>query len=148
MILLLMLMLAQSADSFVNRMMAFDKNNDGKLTRAEITDDRLLSMFDRADANKDGIVTKEELTALYAKEQVPEGPGRGRGRGPGGPGGPPPQSGEILPPFMRDQLNLTSDQRTQLDALQKEVTAQLEKILTQDQLRRMRERRGPPPPPR
>src|SRR5438105_1729368 len=42
----------------VGRMMAFDKNNDGKLTRDEITDSRLLTLFDRADSNRDGIVTR------------------------------------------------------------------------------------------
>ncbi|HEX3152650.1 MAG TPA: hypothetical protein VHR66_31550 [Gemmataceae bacterium] len=78
------------AGDIVTRMMAFDKNKDGKLTRDEITDERLLRLFDRADTNKDGVVTKEELEALAAKEG--QGGGRGQGgpggRGPGGPGGP------------------------------------------------------------
>ena len=69
----------------VVKMMAFDKNKDGKLTRDEVTDERLLRLFDQADTNKDGVVTKEELMALAAKLDA-EG-GRG-GRGPGGPGGP------------------------------------------------------------
>src|SRR4051812_42210915 len=71
--------------AFVDRMMAFDKNKDGKLTRDEVTDERLLRLFDRADTNKDGEVTKDELEALAAKEM--QGGGRGQG-GPGGPGGP------------------------------------------------------------
>jgi len=54
-------------DSFVARMMAFDKNKDGKLTRDEITDDRLLRLFDRADSKKVGVVTKDDLAALYAR---------------------------------------------------------------------------------
>src|SRR2546423_2098392 len=53
--------------SVVTRMMAFDKNHDGKLTREEITDARLLRLFEQADANSDGVVTEEELTALAAK---------------------------------------------------------------------------------
>ncbi len=71
--------------------MAFDKNKDGKLTRSEITDQRLLGLFNRADTNKDGVVTREELTALAAKMEAdggPGGPGGPGGRGPGGPGGP------------------------------------------------------------
>jgi EF hand len=64
---------------FVTRMMTFDKNKDGKLSRDEITDERLLRLFDRADTNKDGVVTKEELEALAAKE------GQVGGRGQGGP---------------------------------------------------------------
>src|SRR5205085_6165892 len=74
----------------VVRMMAFDKNKDGKLTKDEVTDERLHRLFDRADKNKDGIVTREELVAL-AKEMGAEAGGDERGgpggRGPGGPGG-------------------------------------------------------------
>ena len=51
----------------VVRMMAFDKKKDGKLTRDEVTDERLQRLFDQADTNKDGVVTKEELMALAAK---------------------------------------------------------------------------------
>ncbi len=47
-------------------MMEFDKDKDGKLTRAEVTDERLIRLFNRADADKDGTVTREELTALAA----------------------------------------------------------------------------------
>src|SRR3954447_25077152 len=80
---------ASGPDDLVVRMMAFDQDKDGKLTRSEITDERLLRLFDRADADKDGTVTKEELTALAAREAPSNrggfqgGPGR-----PGGPGGP------------------------------------------------------------
>lgn len=90
------------SSDIVERLMAFDKNKDGKLTREEITDERLLRLFDRADTNKDGVVTKDELTALAKKMAEEQGaddedrPGPGRGpdrrgpRGPGarGPGGP------------------------------------------------------------
>src|SRR5256885_6149109 len=74
--------------SIVTRMMAFDKNKDGKLTRDEITDSRLLRLFDRADANKDGAVTKGELTALAEKIEAEEGGAGGGGFGPGGDLGP------------------------------------------------------------
>src|SRR5437879_833013 len=73
---------APGADDLVARMMAFDKNKDGKLTRDEITDRRLLRLFDRADTNKDGVVTREELKALAEKMAADE-PTGGRG-GPGG----------------------------------------------------------------
>ena len=75
-----------SNSPLVTKMMAFDKKKDGKLTRDEITDSRLLRLFDQADANKDGVVTKEELTALAARLDAEVPPGRG---GFGGPGGPP-----------------------------------------------------------
>jgi hypothetical protein len=161
----------------VARMMEFDNDKDGKLTKAEVTDERLLRLFDRADDNKDGIVTKEELTALAARE--PAGGGnRGGGPpgfgppdgGPGGPrmgGGPPPRPGEVLPSMLQQRLNLTAAQTKQVADLQKEVDARLEKILTEEQreqFKQMRERGpggfgppgrggrppggdGPPPPP-
>ena len=100
------------ADALVARMMAFDKNGDGKLTKSEVTDERLHRLFDRADADKDGTVTKAELTALATKDAAnfagPSGFGPPGGPGgfgpPGGPGGPmmgPPRPGEILPAFMQ-----------------------------------------------
>ena len=81
----------------VTKMMAFDKNKDGKLTRDEITDARLLRLFDRADANHDGVVTKEELTALAAKMDAEVPPGRG---GPGGFDGPPGGFGDGFGPGL------------------------------------------------
>jgi Spy/CpxP family protein refolding chaperone len=149
-----------SNDPLVTRMMAFDKNKDGKLTKDEVTDERLHRLFDRADANKDGVVTKEELAALAAAEAADQGEDRGGrggpgGRGPGGPGGPggrggpggggpggfggPPQPGQVLPPFLQERLNLTDEQKKQLEELQKEVDSKLGKILTDDQKKQLKE---------
>jgi hypothetical protein len=154
------------ADSIVDRMMAFDKNNDGKLTRDEITDQRLLRMFDRADTNKDGVVTKEELIALAKKLAADETENRGAHRGefgppgggpdefgpPGGPdGGPrgrgpggPPRPGQILPPFLQDRLKLTAEQKKQLDELQKEIDTKLATILTAEQKKQLKDMRPGP----
>jgi outer membrane protein assembly factor BamB len=75
----------------------------------------------------------------------PGGPGRG---GPGGPGGPgrggfggfaPP--GQLLPPFLQDRLNLTPEQKKQLEALQKEVDGKLDKVLTDEQRKQFKEMR-------
>jgi hypothetical protein len=146
-----------SNSTVVTRMMAFDKKHDGKLTKDEITDDRLLPLFDQADTNSDGVVTKQELMTLAAKLDIqtdrrngPGGPGGRRG-GPGAMGGPgrgfggPPQPGQILPSFMQDSLDLTDDQKKQLDALQSEVNQKLANILTKDQNDRLSQmgRRGP-----
>jgi hypothetical protein len=132
-------------DDLVARMMEFDKDQDAKLTKAEVTDERLHRLFDRADVDKDGVVTRAELTSLAARESAND---RGGPRG-GGPGGPmgmgPPRPGEILSPMLQDRLELTSEQKTQLAALQKEVDGKLESILNSDQkaqLKTMRER-GP-----
>jgi hypothetical protein len=175
------------ADALVARMMAFDKDGDGKLSKSEVTDERLHRLFDRADADKDGTVTKAELTALAAKDAASFGSPRGFGPpgefgrpggfgppgGPGRPGGPttgPPRPGEILPSFLRRALDLTPEQKAQLDELQKDVDSRLAKILTDvqkktlDQMRRRGPGRpgdfgppvrrepgpgpgGPPPPP-
>jgi hypothetical protein len=148
-----------SGEGLISRLMPFDENKDGKLTKDEVTDQRLQRLFDRADANHDGVVTKEELTALAARE--PAG-GRG-GFGPPGFGGPgggpggfrmgPPRPGEILPTMLRDRLKLTAEQSKQVDALQKEVDARLSKIHNEDQKARLQEMRsrgpggfGPPSP--
>jgi hypothetical protein len=179
-----------SDSSIVTRMMAFNKKKDGKLTKEEVTDTRLHRLFDQADANKDSVVTREELMALAAKMDAefgqagpggaggpggkggkgfggkgekgfggkggpggPKGKGGFGGFGPGGPGfGGPPQPGKVLPNFLQEQLNLTADQRKQLNDLQKQVDSQLERILTdaqRQQLKDMRDRGpggfGPPP---
>jgi hypothetical protein len=143
-------------DAIVSRLMAFDKNKDGKLTRDEITDERLLRLFDRADANKDGVVTKDELVALATKLAAEETAGGGRRRGFGPPGGPggfgpggfggPPRPGQILPPFLEQELNLTDAQKQQIAVLQKEVDDKLAKVLTDQQKEQLKAmRRGPGP---
>jgi len=149
--------------------MLYDANKDDKLTKAEITDDRLHRIFDLADADKDGTVTRSELNVLMVRERAKArgeaggfgGPGSaqrrmggGPGGGPrgfGGPGGPP-QPGQILPPMLRQRLAITAEQEKEIDALQKEVDAKLEKLLNAEQkqqLKEMRERGpggfGPPP---
>jgi Spy/CpxP family protein refolding chaperone len=136
--------------SLVERMMAFDKNKDGKLTRDEITDPRLLRLFDQADTNKDGVVTREELEAFAAK-QAAQGGGRDGPGGPGGPGGRGrggrggfgglPQPGQVLPPFLQDMLRLSDAQKKQVDELQKDVDGKLAKILTDEQKKQLQEMR-------
>jgi hypothetical protein len=83
-----------SESSVVTRMLAFNKTKDGKLTKEQVTDTRLHRLFDQADANKDGVVTREELMALAAKidaEFGQGGPGdkgfKGKGPKGKGPGG-------------------------------------------------------------
>ncbi len=82
---------AASADDLADTLMAFDKNGDGKLERAEVPE-RFQGLFDRADANKDGTLTRDELKQS-ATASVEQGAGRGRrggeegrgfGRGRGG----------------------------------------------------------------
>lgn len=72
---------------------------------------------------------------------APGGPGGAGGRG--GRGGFPGfgQPGQILSPFLQGTLELTDEQRKQLDELQKEADGKLAKILTEEQKKQLREMR-------
>jgi hypothetical protein len=97
------------------------------------------------------------MFALTADSQPPDGGGKQKGgRGgdqKGGPGGGPGrfELGRVLPPFVREQLELTPDQEKQIDALEKDVKAKLTKILTADQVKQLENMRpgrgGPGGPP-
>jgi Ca2+-binding EF-hand superfamily protein len=72
-----------TADDLTDTLMAFDRNGDGSLVRAEVPE-RFQGLFDRADANKDGALSREELKQS-AGTTAPNDEGRGRGgRGRGG----------------------------------------------------------------
>jgi hypothetical protein len=75
-----------SADELAEILMSFDDNGDGRLTTAEVPE-RFRGLFDRADANKDGALTADEIKASAAETPEPSA-GEGRGRGLGGRGGP------------------------------------------------------------
>lgn len=67
-----------SSDDLVEHLMSYDKNGDGKITKDELPE-RMHALFELGDANKDGVLDREEIKRLA--ERV--GPGR-----PGGGGGP------------------------------------------------------------
>lgn len=74
------------AAGFVERIMSFDANKDGKLSKKELPE-RMQRIIERNDANKDGVLDKAELEKVAAQfGQAREGAGEGRGRGPGGSG--------------------------------------------------------------
>src|SRR5262249_33720843 len=64
------------------------------------------------------------------------GPGLAAPDAPGGPDGPPPL-GLILPPSLQHDLHLSPAQTKQLDEFQKEVQGQLDRILTDEQRKRL-----------
>jgi Spy/CpxP family protein refolding chaperone len=81
-----------------------------------------------------------------------ERPGGRRGDGPP-PFGPPPrwQLGNLIPPHIQDQLDLSEDQEKQLRDLEQEVRDRVRKMLTSAQKKKLEslQRRGPGgPPPR
>lgn len=53
-------------------MMQFDKNKDGRITKDEMSANPFL--FDRMDANKDGVVTADELSAYEQGKDAPAKP--------------------------------------------------------------------------
>lgn len=151
-----------AVDAAVTKLMAYDADKDGKLTKEELNDARLTALFQRADGDQDGAITKDELKAQLTKDAAafsndrggPGGP-PGGDRGPGGPppggfgDGPrafaPPPPGTILPPFLQDELRLSDEQKQQLSDLQKEVDTKLAQILNREQRQQLREmaNRGP-----
>jgi hypothetical protein len=88
-------------------------------------------------------VTALGLCALSAATQPPPGgPDKGP---PGGKKGPPRyELGKVLPPFVREALDLTPEQQRQVEELEKDVRAQLQQILTPQQRRQIEEIKGPP----
>lgn len=73
-------------EAVITQLMAFDKNNDGKLSRSELPQ-RLQTLMDRADTNKDGVLDRAELVAISRQRgEAGGGPGFGRDRGPEGRG--------------------------------------------------------------
>jgi hypothetical protein len=80
--------------------------------------------------------------------QPPDGGKGGRKGPPGKEKGPPRrfELGKVLPPFAREQLDLTGDQERQIADLEKEVKSRLERILTADQKKKLETLRPPGPP--
>lgn len=68
----------------VKTLMAFDANGDGKLRKSELPE-RMQGIFERSDANRDGVLTADEIRVM-ARAQAQAQPAAG-GRGRGGPQG-------------------------------------------------------------
>src|SRR5436190_52189 len=88
------------------------------------------------------------LVAVFLTVVSAQPPGKGD-KGGGGKGGRqregqgPPGGVHVIPPFVRDNLNLTDDQQKQIADLEKETTERLMKILTPDQQKQFRDARPP-----
>ncbi len=127
----------------------------------------ILELFKQADTNKDGSVTKEELTAAmqkHARGGRPEHGDRlrrgnqqgerprldgpppregGAGELPHGHHGAPPKPGEVLPQPIVESLHLNDKQARQLAELQKEVDRRLALILTDEQQKQLKDAHPP-----
>jgi hypothetical protein len=71
-----------SVDQIVDRIMSFDKNKDGKITKDELPE-RLQNLIEKGDTNKDGALDKDEVKALATKLQTEGIGGFGFGGFPG-----------------------------------------------------------------
>ncbi len=49
-------------------MFALDADGNGQLSATRLRDDRLKTLFDRADADGNGVVTRDELNAYFTKQ--------------------------------------------------------------------------------
>jgi Ca2+-binding EF-hand superfamily protein len=67
-------------EQMVKTLMAFDRNQDGKLAKDEVPE-RMQGIFARADANHDGLLTEDEIRKASATQASRQG---GPGRGPEG----------------------------------------------------------------
>src|SRR5262249_5544150 len=113
-----------TADQIVERIMSFDKNNDGKITIDELPE-RMQHLIALGDLDKDGALDKEEIrklaTTLEAVAGLTGNPGGGPppggfGKGPpkGGPkGAPKGAAGEVQRTL--DELNVTGPARDKAD---------------------------------
>jgi hypothetical protein len=70
-------------DDIVERIMAFDKNKDGKVTKEELPE-RMHHLIALGDTNKDGVLDQEEIRKLATKLATASGGFGGRGEIRGG----------------------------------------------------------------
>ena len=88
---------ATDPKALVDSVMKMDKNNDGKISSAELPE-RMTRMMTEGDTNKDGYLERSEVEAL-SKRQGTQGRRRTGPPGGGPPGGGPPGGG---PPGRQD----------------------------------------------
>jgi hypothetical protein len=81
---------AGGGSGFASRIMSYDKNGDGKVTKSELPE-RMLRIFDRGDTNKDGAIDKAEAQKMGQRAGGGGGSG-GRSGGSGNSGGGRPSS--------------------------------------------------------
>jgi hypothetical protein len=110
----------------VERIMAFDKNKDGKVTKDELPE-RMQELIARGDANKDGAFDKDEIKKLTA-DLAGAGPRRGFGAG----GGFPPFGGFGPPVVIEralDDLNLSEKTKEKAEAVVREHQENIRKMV-------------------
>jgi hypothetical protein len=119
-------------DDIVERIMAFDKNKDGKVTKDELPE-RMHGLIARGDTNKDGALDRDEIKKLASTAGGPgnvgfqieaRGPGPGRIRTGFGPG-----LGDIE--GVVDDLKLSNKKKDQALAVVKAHQENVRKLMDQ-----------------
>jgi hypothetical protein len=130
------------AEDMVERIMAFDKNKDGKVTRDELPE-RMHDLIARGDTNKDGALDRDEIKRLVATLPAagPGGPlvtvGFGVGPVTVGPGpGAPGVEGVV------DDLKLSGKKKDQAMAAAKAHQENVRKLMDQARADLLREMKG------
>jgi len=98
--------------------------------------------LDKAAQAKDLTAFKAAHTKLTGSCTACHREHRGGGGGPGGGRGgfaAFPQPTQVMSPFMQDMLKLTPEQKQQMEDLQKEVDAELDKMLTDEQKKQLKD---------
>src|SRR5262249_26763377 len=114
-------------------------------TRLKLTDEQkkdLAALQKDVDEKVDKVLNPLQRKQLKGNPFM-GGPPPG-GPTPGGPGGPP-QPGKILTPQQQDALKLTSEQKKQLETIQKGIDAMLDNLLTADQKKQLKSMQPAPP---
>ncbi|HVX12403.1 MAG TPA: aryl-sulfate sulfotransferase [Pirellulales bacterium] len=116
--------------------------------RLKLTDDQkdeLVTLQKEVDGKLESILSDEQRKQAKGGFAF-GGPPLGAG-GPGPAGGPPgggtPKPGQLLPPFLREALHLTEDQKKEIDAFQTQADDRLSKLLNEDQQKQLQVPRGP-----
>jgi hypothetical protein len=82
-----------TVDEFVARLLSLDADKDGKLQKSEVGDARLYPLLARIDADRNGVVTPDEMRALFARESAELAKSRATRGGPSDPGAGPRRPG-------------------------------------------------------
>jgi hypothetical protein len=130
-------------EDMIERLMAFDKNKDGKITRDELPE-RMQGLIARGDTNKDGALDKEEIRKLartltrddFAGNFGGFGGFKGKGKGKGfggpfagkGPFGPKGGPGGAARAAL-DELNLSGTTKEKAEAVVKAHQADVRRLL-------------------
>ena len=152
---------AVTADQIVERIMAFDKNNDGKITLDELPE-RMQHLIALGDVNKDGALDKDEIRKLAVTLESftgLTGGGRFGGFAGGPPRGPGPRPGGEVQRTL-DELNLTGETKDKAQALarayedkirrfvdsaRKDAIAQMKGVLSEDDFKALKTALDRPP---